>query len=69
MKQDFYRDKDVMILSYTTDNGTIFTISNKLGSSSYLVLCPKIGVAFNVDTPDMGVHIMRLILGEWYVLY
>lgn len=64
MKQDFYNDRDMTMLSYTTDKGTMFSICNKRGSVRYLVQCIRLGVMFDVDNPNMGVKIMKLILGE-----
>ena len=68
MKQQFYSDKDMTMITYTTDNGVMFSLCNKIGSNlsndRYLVQCTSLGIFFNVDNPDMGVKIMKLILGE-----
>ena len=68
MKQQFYSDRDMTMLTYTTDKGVMFSLCNKIGSNlsndNYLVQCTSLGIFFNVDIPDMGVKIMKLILGE-----
>ena len=68
MKQQFYSDRDMTMLTYTTDNGVMFSLCNKIGinlsNDRYLVQCTSLGIFFNVDNPDMGVKIMKLILGE-----
>ena len=68
MKQQFYSDKDMTMITYTTDNGVMFSLCNKRGSilsnDRYIVQCTSLGVFFNVDSQDMGVKIMKLILGE-----
>ena len=64
MKQQFYSDRDMTMLTYTTDNGVEFSVCNKIGSKNYLVQCTSLGVFFTVDTPDMCVKIMKLVLGE-----
>lgn len=68
MKQQFYSDKDMTMITYTTDNGVMFSLCNKIGSKNYLVQCTTIDVFFTVDNPDMGVKIMKLILGEYDVI-
>ena len=64
MKQQFYSDKDMTMLTYTTDNGVMFSLCNKIGSNNYFVQCTSLGIIFTVDNLDMGVKIMKLILGE-----
>lgn len=68
MKQQFYSDKDMTMITYTNDNGVMFSLCNKISSNlsndRYLVQCTSLGVFFSVDNPDMGVKIMKLILGE-----
>ena len=68
MKQQFYSDRDMTMLTYTTDKGVMFSLCNKIGSNlsndRYLVQCTSLGIFFSVDYPDMGVKIMKLILGE-----
>lgn len=64
MKQDFYNDRDMSMITYTTESGILFSIANKRGSFRHLVQCTKLGVMFDVNNPDMGVKIMKLILGE-----
>lgn len=64
MKQQFYSDKDMTMITYTTDNSVMFSLCNKRGSNSYLLQCASLGVFFSTDNPDMGVKIMKLILGE-----
>ena len=64
MKQQFYSDRDMAMVTYTTDNGVMFSLCNKIGSNNYMVQCTSLGVFFNVDNLDMGVKIMKLILGE-----
>lgn len=64
MKQQFYSDKDMTMITYTTDNGVMFSLCNKIGSNNYMVQCTSLGIFFSVDNPDMGVKIMKLMLGE-----
>ena len=64
MKQQFYSDRDMTMLTYTTDKGVMFSLCNKIGSNNYLVQCTSLGIFFNVDNPDMGVKIMNMVLGE-----
>ena len=68
MKQQFYSDKDMTMLTYTTDNGVMFSLCNKIRSNNYMVQCTSLGIFFNVDNPDMGVKVMKLILGEYDVI-
>lgn len=64
MKQQVYSDKDMTMITYTTDNGVMFSLCNKIGNNNYMVQCTSLGIFFTVDNPDMGVKIMKLILGE-----
>ena len=68
MKLEVYSDKDMTMITYKTNNGVMFSLCNKIGSNlsndRYLVQCTSLGIFFNVDNPDMGVKIMKLILGE-----
>ena len=64
MKLEVYSDKDMTMITYITDNSVMFSLCNKIGSNNYLVQCTSLGIFFNVDNPDMGVKIMKLILGE-----
>ena len=64
MKQQFYSDKDMTMITYITDNSVMFSLCNKIGSNNYLVQCTSLGIFFNVDNPDMGVKIMNMVLGE-----
>ena len=68
MKLEVYSDKDMTMITYITDNSVMFSLCNKIGSNlsndRYLVQCTSLGIFFNVDNPDMGVKIMKLILGE-----
>lgn len=64
MKQQFYSDKDMSMTTYTTGNGVMFSLCNKIGSNNYMVQCTSLGIFFKVDNPDMGVKIMKLMLGE-----
>ena len=64
MKLEVYSDKDMTMITYITDNSVMFSLCNKIGNNNYLVQCTPLGIFFNVDNPDMGVKIMKLILGE-----
>ena len=64
MKQQFYSDKDMTMITYITDNSVMFSLCNKIGSNNYLVQCTSLGIFFCVDNPDMGVKSIKLILGE-----
>lgn len=68
MKQQFYSDRDMTMTTYTTDDGVEFSVCNKIGSRNYLVQCTSLGVFFTVDNPDMGVKIMKSMLGECDVI-
>lgn len=64
MKQQFYSYKDMTEITYTTADGVEFSVCNKIGSRDFIVECTSLDVFFTVDNPDMGVKIMKLILGE-----
>ena len=68
MKQQFYSDKDMAMITYTNDNGVMFSLCKKLGNDQHLVQYTKLGIFFSVDNPDMGVKVMKLILGEYDVI-
>lgn len=68
MKQQFYSDKDMTMITYTTDNGVEFSVCNKIGSRNFIVECTSLDVCFTVGNPGTGVKIMKMILGEYDVI-
>lgn len=68
MKQQFYSDKDMTEITYTTDDGVEFSVCNKIGSRNFIVECTSLDVFFSVDNPDTGVKIMKSMLGEHDVI-